>query len=177
MVRNTFSFALGVERAHRLVHQQQTRIGQERTRNAEPLALATGELDALVADNGVEAFGPGGNEIIGVRPARRALDFGRRRIWLDQREIVADRGVKQDRFLRHIADGAAPGAQRCAGELMIAEADRTRAGIDQAEQRVHKRRLAGAGAADDRKHTRDRQRQIDLIEHSALAEPDLQVAD
>src|SRR5437016_14305004 len=58
----------------------------------------------------------------------------------------------------------------------MSELDRSRTRLDQAKQCVHKRRLAGARPANDRKQAGYRQAQADLIESDALAKSNLKVA-
>src|SRR5689334_8507430 len=48
------ALAFGVERARRLVEQQDRPVGEDRARDGDSLALAAGELDPALAQVGVE---------------------------------------------------------------------------------------------------------------------------
>ena len=47
---------LGVDRGQRLVQHQDRRVAQQRAGDGDALALAAGELDALLADDGLVAL-------------------------------------------------------------------------------------------------------------------------
>ena len=62
LVERRLQLALGrgVERARRLVEDQDRRVLEERAGDRQALALAAGERAAALADDGVEARPPGG---------------------------------------------------------------------------------------------------------------------
>ena len=60
---------LGVERRGRLVEDQDRRVLEEHARDRQALLLAARELDAALADDGVEAVRQGGDEVVEPCPA------------------------------------------------------------------------------------------------------------
>ena len=70
------ALARGVERAGRLVEQQDRPIREQRPRDRQPLALAAGELDAALAEIGVEALRQALDELQRVRRLARRAHLG-----------------------------------------------------------------------------------------------------
>ena len=71
-------FALAVETRRRLVENENARIGEDRARDRDALALAAGELDAAFADDRVVALLEPVDELVAVRDARRRRECLRR---------------------------------------------------------------------------------------------------
>ena len=68
-----------VEARGRLVQDQDRRVGQEGAGDRHPLALAAGQLDAALADQGGVALRQARDEVVGVGEPRRRLDLRLRR--------------------------------------------------------------------------------------------------
>ena len=65
------ALALRVERAGRLVEQQDRPVGEQRARDRKALALAAGQLDAALAERGVEALRQALDELERAGPLAR----------------------------------------------------------------------------------------------------------
>ena len=68
------ALALVVERAGRLVEDQDARIGDQRAGNGDALALAARKRRAALADDGVVAFGQFEDEVVRAGERRRGDD-------------------------------------------------------------------------------------------------------
>src|SRR5262245_57751553 len=96
--------ALIVESARRLVEDQDARVGNERARDGETLALAAREAGAVLSHNGVVTIGELKDEIMCAGHLLAGNDpFDRHRA-VRQRNIVAHRAIEQDALLQHDAD-------------------------------------------------------------------------
>src|SRR5215468_11283414 len=96
--------ALIVERARRLVEDQDARVGNKRACDGQTLALAAGQAGAPLAHNGVVTIGKLKDEIMGAgRLCGRNDPFDRHRP-VCQRDVVAHRAIEQDALLQHYAD-------------------------------------------------------------------------
>ena len=62
-------FGGAVDRAGRVVEDQDARVGQKGARQGDPLALAARERHAALADDGLVAVGKGHDEVVGLRGA------------------------------------------------------------------------------------------------------------
>ena len=74
--------ALAVEARRRLVEDQDARIGEDRARDRDALALAARQLHAALADDRVVALLEALDELVGVRDAADPLDVLERRVGL-----------------------------------------------------------------------------------------------
>lgn len=81
---------IGVQGAGRLVENQYCWIFQNRSRNREPLPLATAKLHAALADWRVIARRQGCDEVMRVGGACRGLDLGARGPLASEGNIVRD---------------------------------------------------------------------------------------
>ena len=97
----------GVDRRRRLVEDQDARVGDERPRDGDALALAARERVAALADDGVEALGQRVDELLGLGHARGAAHLLVGRLGAPVGDVLAHGGGEQERVLRHDADLAA----------------------------------------------------------------------
>ena len=150
---------LRVERARRLVEDQDRRVLQQHAGDGHALALAAGQLDAALADVGrvglaaPQVLQPG-DEVVGLR-----LPGGRDRRRLAGvgpavEDVVAHRAVQQRGVLRHHADLRPQAVLRDVGDVLAVDQDAARLQVVEAQQQVDERRLAGAGAADQARPSR-----------------------
>ena len=86
-----------------------------------------------------------------------------------ERDVVAERVGKQERLLRHEADGAAQLGQRDVAHISSVDEHRAARRVVQPRQQVHERRLAGPRAADDRHRLARLHREGDVAQHLAVA--------
>ena len=108
--------ALAVEARGRLVEDQDRRVGEDRARDRDALALAAGELDAALADHRVVALLELRDELVAVRDAADALDLRARRVRPREGDVLGDRAVEEEVVLQHDAEVRA----------VVAQADRRR---------------------------------------------------
>ncbi|MGY4172898.1 hypothetical protein ACVIM8_006971 [Bradyrhizobium sp. USDA 4529] len=150
----------------RLVHDQEMRIGQQRTRDREHLLLAAGQLVAAVGLALGEAREGVVDSLDGPGAAPQAA--GKRKVLVDGQR------PPQAAALRHITD-AEPG-DPCRIEprdLFAANPDRTAAGTHEAHDRLAQRGLAHAVAADYREHA-GLEREIDALQRMRMAVIDVE---
>src|SRR4051794_34429821 len=68
-------FAFGVEIARGFVEDEDLRISEDGSRDAEALALPAGEFEPALADDRVVTLRKSGDEFVRVRLLRRGADF------------------------------------------------------------------------------------------------------
>ena len=96
--------ALDVERARRLVHQQDRRVLQERAGQVDPLLLADTQVRAAVADDRLVLLGQLLDERAGIGVVRGGLDLRHARLGLPVGDVLGHGGRQDDRLLQHEAD-------------------------------------------------------------------------
>src|SRR5437660_247429 len=82
-----------VERARRLVEDQDRRVAQDRARDRDALLLAAGEAVAALADHGVIAVGQARDQVVDARRARGLLELRVARVGTRETQVVAHGGV------------------------------------------------------------------------------------
>jgi hypothetical protein len=142
-----------VDRAHRLVQEDQLRLGDQRAGHRDALALAAGQLAGQPGQQLLAELDPGQ---VGPRPGGRLGAAGP----LDQQRLgqrLRDRQVRVEaaqRVLEHVLHHAAPAQRpplrvRIPGDVGAVDDDPAPRGTHQAEDGPGERRLAGTGFADD----------------------------
>lgn len=99
--------ALVVERARRLVEDQDARVGDEGAGDCDPLPLSAREAAAALADERIVAFGKLKNEFMCAGKRRRGNDLIHRQRRVRERDIVAHGAIEKHVFLQNDADLAA----------------------------------------------------------------------
>lgn len=138
-----------VERARRLVAQQQPRPLEQRARHGDALPLAARERLAALADARVEAAGGA------LRPRGEAHLLGRLEHALAARrevavlDVVQERVVEEHGLLRHERELLAQRADRDLAQVLSVERDRAAVGVVGAQDELEHRALARAARADD----------------------------
>ena len=94
----------GVERAGRLVEQQDVRVLQDGAGDRHPLLLAARQLQAALADRRLVAQRQRHDEVVDARQPRRLLDLLAGAVGPAVADVVEDRVVEQHGVLRHHAD-------------------------------------------------------------------------
>ena len=104
-------FGFGVERAGGFVEDEDARLGQQGAGDGQPLALAAGELDAALADDGVVGFGEALGELVdaGGAAGKEKLLLGG--VGAREHDVLADGAVEEKRLLKHDAELRAVGVQ------------------------------------------------------------------
>ena len=143
-----------VERRGRLVEHQDRCVLEDDARDRDALALAAGELHAALADLRVVAA-PAlpvlqvADELVAhARAAPPRSISASRRVGPAIADVVADRAVQQRGVLRHHARSARAGFLRDLRDVLAVDQDAAVLEVEEAQQQVDQRRLAGAGAAD-----------------------------
>ena len=157
--------ALRVQRRGRLVQNQHRRVLQDRARNRQPLPLAAGEAEALLADHRVVALRHLQDEVVRQRGLRRFYHARERHIRLPVRDVVAHRVVEQDRLLRHLADLRAQRGQAHVAHIVAVDQDAPAGHIEEARNQVHQRRLSRPARPHNRHHFAALHGQIDVVQH------------
>ena len=140
----------GVERARRLVEDQDRRILQQRARDREALALAAGERAAALADGASKPSGwrSMNSSACARAQASRISSIGRVR--LADAQVLGDRAVEQQRFLIDHADVVAQRGELERADVHAVDLDGAGLRIEGAMQQRERGRFAGAGRADQR---------------------------
>mmetsp|Transcript_27544 Transcript_27544/g.91627 ORF Transcript_27544/g.91627 Transcript_27544/m.91627 type:complete len:584 (+) Transcript_27544:524-2275(+) len=143
-------FVLIVERARRLVEQQQRRVAHERPRQRDALLLPAGEGGAGSADPRLEAARQRRDEVERVCLAGRLLDGVHRAVGKPVRDVVADGDVGEERgLLLHPRGPATQVRLAHPGHVGAVEQDAAGRRHVEAEREREERRLSRAGAAQD----------------------------
>ena len=158
----------GIERAERLVHQQDRRIGGERARHANALALTAGEL-----------LRPPRRELAGGKPTSASSSSTRA---VDPRLVPAEQSRHDGDVVAHASGaetGRRPGARsRCAAcrsNGSHAATGRSRdddlaaSGVEQSIDQFEDGALAGAAAPDERQRLALRDLEVEALKHGRAA--------
>ena len=94
----------GVHCRQGVVEDDDARAGDERARECDALALATGEIDAALADQSVVALGEVRPERVDARRLAGREHLVPVRVLTPRSEVLAERDREEDRPLRHERD-------------------------------------------------------------------------
>ena len=101
----------GVHRGGRVVEDQDARVGQQRARDREALALAAAERQPALADARVVAVGQPLDELVRLRAPRRQLDLLARGVRPRVGDVLVHRRREQERVVVDDRDRAAQRAR------------------------------------------------------------------
>ena len=170
----------GIERRGRLVEQDDRRAAQERPGDRQPLALAAGELQPALADDGVEALRHALDEFGAARLLGGAIDLGVARLRLAVAEILEHRAVEQRDVLLHHGDILAQAFLGDLGDVLLVDQHVAAVGIVEAlDQREHGR-LAGARPAGQADPLAGPDVEVEVLQHppaAGIVEPDIDEGD
>ena len=110
-----------VEMRGRLVEDQYRRVLEEGARDRDALALSAGELDAALADTGLEPLGQSGDEVAECRAFEGLRDLRVAGPGLRQSNIGAQRIVEEVGILRHEGDAAAQFVKLVLAQIVTVE--------------------------------------------------------
>ena len=133
-----------------VVQHEDRRVGDQRPGQRHPLALAAGQGEALLADDGAVAVRQAGDELVGFRRPGRRDDLLRRRIGPAVGDVGADRVGEQEAVLHHQADRGPQRLQGQVADIPAADPDHAAPDVIEARQQQGDRRLARSGRADHR---------------------------
>src|SRR5207237_7211376 len=142
---------LGVERARRLVEDEDRRVAQDRPRDRDPLLLAAGEAVAALADDGVVALGQRRDHLVDPGGPGRSLDLLVARVGLREAEVLANALVEEIRLLRDDADEVAQRREAQVADVDAVDRDAAARNVVQPGSEIAEGRLAGPGLAHERR--------------------------
>jgi len=117
------SFGLGVDGGGGFVEEEDGWIFEEGAGYRKALFFSAGELDAALADIGVEAFGEFFDEGGGAGSIEGFPKFGFAGIPFGHEEVFANGTVEEEGFLGNVADVFTQGCFRDLGEFVAVDFD------------------------------------------------------
>jgi hypothetical protein len=139
-----------VERAGRLVQQQNGRRGDERTRDHDALSLTAGKCRAALGDEGLVAHGHVFDVVVDGSALSGVDDFAERYAIGAERDILANAAGHQERLLQDDSHAPPERLQIEAGDVSTIEEDAPHGRQVQAQEQTAQRRFAGTGGSDQR---------------------------
>src|SRR5260221_3634006 len=138
-----------IQRARRLVEDEQLCFAKQRARNGETLLLAAGDLHSSLADDGVEPLLRTAEERLrgGTTPYVEALRVRRARP--HEQEVLANGAAEELRVLRHEADRLPEAVQVHPFVRHLVVENGTVARAIEADEQLHQCGLARAGWTDE----------------------------
>src|SRR5271165_2116091 len=156
---------LGIERRSRFVEEDEWGVLEKGAGDGDALALPAGELHAVLAARRVVPALESHDEVVRISRLGGGDDFLLARAWPAHRDVVAHRTLEQKILLRDIGDLP---AKRSAGDGRDVDAvakDLPGTNFIKAQDEVHHRRLAAAGAADQRRRPAGFGDEADAMQH------------
>ena len=144
------ALALGVERARRLVQQQDRTIGEDRARDREPLPLPAGQAHAALAEIAGVPLRQLRDEFGGEGGLARGAHLGFPGVRSSVADVFEDARREDDGILRHDREAGAHVPRIRVAHVDAVDAHRARLRIVEAQQQLEHRRLARARRADQR---------------------------
>ena len=139
-----------VDGAGRVIQDQDAGIGQQRARNRQALALASGERDATFADDRVVAIRKTGDEIMGLGITRGLLDrLAIGSLAEAESDVLGDAARKEKDILLDGRDLRAQPVQAPVAHVDSVDQDTTGADVIGAIDQLGQRALAGTGLPDN----------------------------
>ena len=157
---------LEVERAERLVEEQDLRLVDERAGEGDALLLAAGELprlpplEAVQVDELEDRTRPGPSSLL----AAQALAAEAERDVLEDRQVGEERVALEDRV--HVAP-----VRREPGHVLVAEEDAALVRLLEAADHPQRRRLAAARRAEQREEAAALDLERDVVHGDDVVEP------
>src|ERR1700736_387526 len=143
--------AVGVERAGRLVEDQDPRIADQRPRDGEPLLLTARQVGRAFLDEGLVAARQLLDEFLGSGEPRRLDDLLETGVGFRRGDRLADRTAEQEILLQHDAQARAQMIDVDLAQVVAVDLDQALVVAVQQLQQPGHGRLARPAAADDAK--------------------------
>ena len=159
-----------VDGGRRVVEQQDPWVAEQRAGQCDPLTLAAGEREPLLADDRLVPVRETGDELVGLDRAGGGLDVFVTRVGAGERDVVPDGVGEQERVLEDDADLLAQGAERHVAHVDVVDADRTVVHVVEAGEQQPDRRLARSRRADEGDRLARRDRQGEVAQHRLRAQ-------
>ena len=161
--------ALGVERARRLVEQQDRRVAQDRARDRDALPLSARESRAALAEERVVALRQLAEELVGggraaprPRPRHRSRPGGRSGCSRARSPRTARCPAARGRC------GGAPASGSAVRDVDAVDQDAARGRVVEAQQQLERRALARARGPDERDGLARAHREVEVVERLRL---------
>ena len=156
--------AVGIERAGRLVENEDARIEDQGARDRQALPLPAGQVGRAFVDIGVVAARQTVDEFLGARHPRGAHDVVEGRISFGGGDVLADRAAEQEVFLQDHADAAAQMRNIVFADVDAVDLDQALVIRMKALQQARDGRLARTAAPHDAQRRADGNLERDAIE-------------
>ena len=156
--------ARGVERARRLVEQQNRRILENRACDRDALPLSARQPHAALAEERVVALRQRAQELVRFGGTRRGFDLGVAGIGPAVADVLARRRAEQHGVLRHEADQPPHVLGIGARDVDAVDEDAPFGRIVEPQQELERRALAGARRPDERDRLAGLDRQREVVE-------------
>ena len=144
--------ALGIERRGRFVEDHQLGIDDQRARDGDALALATGEIGRSLLDPGLVTLRQALDELLGACEPGRAHRVLEVEAGPPGQDVVLHRAAEQEVLLQHDAEALAQMAQIDLAQIRPVDLHRARIVAVDTHEQAGDRGFAGARAADQAEH-------------------------
>src|SRR5215471_373969 len=158
-------FALVIERARRLVEDQDARIHDQSSCYGDTLPLPTRKARAALPDHRVVAIGQLENEFMGTGQLRRGDDPMHGQGWIGKGDVVPDGTIEQDVFLKHDPDLPAQPGDVDHPEINAVHKHTAALRHVKSLDELCERGFSRAGGPDDADHLTGRNAQCDIFEN------------
>ena len=160
---------LDVDGTGRVVEHQDRWVLEQRAGDRDALPLPTRQRVAPFADDGVVAVVELGDEVVGLGCAGGGNDLVECGVGSAVGDVVAHRGREEERLVEDQADVVPEAGQRVAVDRHAVDQDLAVVDVVEAGQQAGDRRLAAAGAADDRDRLTRFDREIEIAQYRFAA--------
>ncbi len=142
-------FGFGVEGAGGFVEDEDAGVGEDGAGDGDALALAAGELDAALADDGVVLLREALGELVDAGDAAGFHDLLFGGLRAAEEDVLADGAVEEEGLLEDDAELLAVADEADGGEVDAVDEDLAAGGGVEAADEPDDGGLTGAGGADE----------------------------
>src|SRR5262249_7982109 len=143
------TLGLRIERSRRLVEQDDRRVLEQGARDGDALALAAGDLQAVLTDLRFIPARERRDEVVRVSGLGGGDDLGLARTQTSERDILAHRAAKQENILPDIGDLAAQRAARYRRNVLSVDDDGAAVDVIEAQDQIENCRFTAARGSDE----------------------------
>ncbi len=156
--------ALGVQRAGRLVEEQDGRVAQDRPGQCDPLTLPAREFDAAFPDHRVEARREVVGEFRDVGRVGGGADLGVGGVRPGEPDVLTQGAVEHGRFLRDVGDQAPQVGLPEPADVLTTDHDAAGLDVGHPQEQPGEGGLAAAGPSDEADACSARHVQLESLE-------------